>query len=199
MRVARRARRRCARSSASPRCWPSSASSTARLPELVGLPHVGRRGDVPRRALQVVGDRPVELVAQRLLDHLRHHRRRAAELRVAEGVLACPARRGRCRRGGGSLRTRPPCSSRAASPAHRRARGTPARRTRISGNRITTGMPWSADQPAGRRDPARMAAHHLEHEHLGRGGAPSSARRTRPRASTPRRTSRPSRSPGSSR
>ena len=55
--------------------------------ELVGVAHVGRRRDVARGALQVVGHRPVELVAQRLTHHVRHHRADAAELRVAEGIL----------------------------------------------------------------------------------------------------------------
>ena len=39
----------------------------------------------------------------------------------------------------------------------------------ISGNRITTGMPCVLDEPAGGGDPAGVAPHHLEHEHLGRG------------------------------
>ena len=51
-------------------------------------------------------------------------------------------------------------------------------------------------EPAGGRDPAGMAAHHFQHEHLGARCAPSRPRRTRPRGSRPRRTSRPSRSPG---
>ena len=64
------------------------------LAEVVGLLDVGLRGDVPRRALQVVGHRPVELVAERVLDH----------------VARPPARRRRAGRG----RRRPcvPCSAR---------------------------------------------------------------------------------------
>ena len=66
--------------------WPFERQLDRALAQLVGLLHVGLRRDVARRALQVVGHGPVELVAERLLDHVGHHRRGAAELRVAEGV-----------------------------------------------------------------------------------------------------------------
>ncbi len=60
------------------------------LADGVGLFDVHLRGDVARGALQVVGERPVVLVAVRLLDHLRERRRDAAELHVPERVACVP-------------------------------------------------------------------------------------------------------------
>src|SRR5690606_9824935 len=53
----------------------------------VGLLDIGGRGDVACSPLQVVGNRPVILVAQRLLDHVGEGRRNATELGMAKGVL----------------------------------------------------------------------------------------------------------------
>ncbi len=58
----------------------------ARLTQGIGLLHIGFGGQVACRPLQVIGHRPVELVARGILDHVGDHRRRPTELGVAEGV-----------------------------------------------------------------------------------------------------------------
>jgi hypothetical protein len=55
--------------------------------ELVGLFHIHFRRDMPRRALQVIGERPVILEAGPVLDELGDDFARATQLRVAEGVF----------------------------------------------------------------------------------------------------------------
>ena len=58
-----------------------------RLADRVGLLDIHFRCDVARGALQIVGDGPMELVAERLLSHLRHHRSDAAQLGMTECIL----------------------------------------------------------------------------------------------------------------
>ena len=58
-----------------------------RLPDRVGLLDVHLGGDVARGALQVVGNGPVELVAECFLGQLRNLGSDAAQLRVTEGIL----------------------------------------------------------------------------------------------------------------
>ena len=66
--------------------FPARARSTAALPS-VGLIDVGLGGDVAGRALQVVGQRPMVLVAEAILEELRHHLPDPAQLGVAEASL----------------------------------------------------------------------------------------------------------------
>ncbi len=70
---------------------PASANSTAALPTAYDCSDIGLRRDVPRGALQVVGDRPVILVMETVADDARDQRTHASQLRVAERILRCPA------------------------------------------------------------------------------------------------------------
>ena len=172
-----------------------------RLAHRVGLVDVDLRGDVARGALQVVGHRPVVLVAELLAHHVGDHRADAAELRVAEGIASCRLRPGTCRPGISCPRRPRSRSSRSCSRTASRARGTAAWSKAISGNRMMCGGSpgLSAGESAGRGDPAGVPAHHFQHEHLGGGARHRGDIERRLRASRPRRTWRPSRSPGSSR
>ena len=65
---------------------PATAISTAALPTAYDCSDVGLRREMARRALQVVGHRPVILVLELVLDERRDQRADAAELRVAERI-----------------------------------------------------------------------------------------------------------------
>ena len=73
-----------------------------RLADGVALLEVGLRREVARRALQIVGDRPVILVLELVLHERRDQRADAAQLRVAERVLRARLRH--------QLARRRPCS-----------------------------------------------------------------------------------------
>jgi hypothetical protein len=66
---------------------PCKASSTAATPKRMRLFKIGLRCQMAGRTLQVIGQRPVILVAQLVLDQLRDDLADAAQLRMPEGIL----------------------------------------------------------------------------------------------------------------
>ena len=162
---------------------------------------VGLRREMARRALQIVGDRPVVFVSEPVLDERGDHRPDAAQLRVAERVLACRPRPSACRRRSAGLRKRRRSSSRTASRSHRRRA---RKRVLVEGDlrkqqhqrdrrRRVVGQADRGGDPARRGGPSPRARTPWSRSW------PSTRRRTPPRASTSRRISPPSRSPGSCR
>ncbi|GBE09471.1 hypothetical protein BMS3Abin12_00015 [bacterium BMS3Abin12] len=123
---------------------------------------------MPRRALQVVRDRPVVLVAQAVLDDLRDDRRDAAELGVTEGVPGVglgqkPSVRAPHPLGDhdGAVaefldRLFDPLEEPLLIEGHLREEDEVRCVTRLLGG-----------EAAGRGDPACVAAHDLQHEDLG--------------------------------
>src|SRR5258708_35739139 len=141
-----------------------------RLADGIRLIDVDLGCNVPRRALQIIGYRPMELVAKGLLRHLRHDGSDAAQLGMAERVL------------GPGLGEEFAFGVLNAFRDH-----DDAVAALLDGgfHLVQEGLAIEGDfgekydvgrlaglvssQTAGRRDPARVPAHHLEDENLGRG------------------------------
>src|SRR6516165_10030072 len=141
-----------------------------RLAHRVRLLDVDLGGDVPRCALQVVGDRPVVLVAVRLAHHVGHDRCDTAELRMSEGVPCA------------GIREEFAVGIRHTFGGHDDAvavafdRGTHALEEALlleghlgKENDVRRLRGALAREPTGRRDPAGVPPHDLQHEHARRG------------------------------
>src|SRR5207302_1601501 len=126
--------------------------------------------DVARGALQIVGDRPVVLVPIRLAHHVGNHRSHAAELRVTERIarpgLGEKAAVGVC----GALGDHDHAIAEVAdTAAHALEEFLQLERHFREQDDVRRLGLAAAGEPGRCRDPAGVTAHHLEHEHAGRG------------------------------
>ena len=128
-----------------------------RFAQRIGLFNVRLGRQMASRTLQVVRNRPVEFIPQRILDHVGNDRSSTAQLRMTERVTSALFRQGMYRQGNGNLRIPRWCNSRTVSLSRQRVARNFSWLNSISGNRITTGIsllasaakpPAAAIQPA---------------------------------------------------
>ncbi len=145
---------------------PSRASSTARAPSSPGP--ASRRWRKPRASPPAAGSRPLPSGTcwpSADLTICATTGAAPAKLRMAEGVARALLGQEGAVGVMASLGHHPRCNSHVCfTIASTRARNLGWSNS-ISGKRITTGMPCASTSPPARGDPARMAAHHLQHEH----------------------------------
>ena len=141
-----------------------------RLTQGVGLLHVRLGGQVSGGALEIIRDRPMELITQGLLDHVRHDRGGPAQLGVTEGVP------GPLFRQEAAVRVVATLGDADGAVAMLLYLGLDRRDEALL---IELHLREQGDnrdalirhQGPGGGDPARVAAHDLDHEELGGGGA----------------------------